>query len=462
MHWTVTIGTTNLSEYVKDVQIKSIAEPHSHRSEATVVLDLRCLRDFYHTNLRDGIVIEDKSRRRREFTGVVVESYSIDSQMHVLSCRSAEEYLRELVVPNTVHFENFTPQEIAYHIVKQTSDVDASEESIQGLSLNRQERDFLVAVPVHGLVIKDPVAMPPVTFSRLEENSHDSKIMLEKAEWNEGTAIARTTVKSSSFLAACTIGRETISRAVDALSYGAKLSSLGYPKNGDYKTHDWERTATFSKLSLGEQTYLRDMSTDPPKTWLRSEPTREADLELVGGNSLMLTSDTALKRSNSLGSLAVALRWLRLGTQENDLTDRLLDYWVALEFLVANEKVPTLLSKKALDDLESTIMAATIRKGDDEIMTTEEKLRLSVRARSRINQIDLRERFDAFRENRKNAITITSDEYERVWGKDGLRDQRNALEHGRSVDVDEDALKTMKHVLDKMILAILSAGTKEF
>ena len=84
-----------------------------------------------------------------------------------------------------------------------------------------------------------------------------------------------------------------------------------------------------------------------------------------------------------------------------------------------------------------------------------EKQQLSRRTRSRVNQVELRDRFDAFKLNRKDAFTITNDEYECIWAKEGLRDQRNALEHGRSVNVDEEALKTMKHVLDKMILALI-------
>ena len=458
---TVTIGKVDLSNYVKDVQIKRVVEPHTERREAMIVLDLSGLREFYHANLRDQLVVEDEARRHREFSGVVVESYLIDSQMYALSCRSGEQYLKELVVSHAA-FENFTLQEIVYHLVKQTSDIDASERSIQGLSLNRQERDFLVAVPVHGLVVRNPIAVSFVTFFKLEQNSHDTKVMLEKGGWKEGTAIASITVKSTGFLEAWTIGRATISNVVDALSYGGTLSTIGYPTAiGGYKTFEWERASTFSELSLGEQTYLRDMSTEPPKTWLRSEPTRESDLALVDRHSLVNISDALLKTSNSLKSLAFALRWLRLGTQESDLTDRLLDYWIALEFLVANERVSTSLSRNGLEDLESAITNARIRNADGSNMTPEKKQALSVRTLSRINQVDLRERFDVFLLNRKHAITATGDEYERIWGKGGLRDQRNALEHGRSVHVDEEALKTMKHVLDKMILAILSGDIQK-
>lgn len=452
---TVTIGRTDLSKYVKDVQFKQIMEPHSHRLEATIVLDATALGEYYFVNLHDPVVIENE--KQREFSGVVVESYPIDSKILALDCRSAEQHLQELIMP-LASFQNFTPQEMVYYLVKQTSDIDASENSIHGLSLNKLERDFFVAVPVHSLSIKNPITVSNVTFSRLEPISLDTKVMLGKGKWIEGTAIASITIRSTGFIDSWTIGRDTIARLVDALSYGATLSTIGYPvTSGTYKTFDWQRADTLSKVSLGPETYLRDMSTTPPKIWIRSEPTREHGLELIDKQSIAVQiSGAVLQTSYSVGSLVAAVRWLRLGTQENDLTDRLLDYWVSFEFLVSNEKASTFLSAHGLKDLESAVRTTSVRKADGSIMTPEELHGLSSRITSRINNVDLRERFDAFLSNRKRTITITSIEYGCIWGKGGLREQRNDLEHGRSVHVDSDALKTMKHVLDKMILAIIT------
>jgi hypothetical protein len=351
----VTIGATDLTKHVRDVQIRQITETHSQYHEATIVLDVAGLSEYYHVNLRDRVIIE--SEQKREFSGVVIESYPIDAKIHVLDCRSAAQHLQELVITQAA-FENFTPQEIVYHLVKQTSDVDASERSIHGLVLNKEERDFFVAVRVHSLVIKKPVTISNVTFFKLEPTSHDTKVMVEKGKWIEGTAIASLTVRAPGFIEAWTNGRDTISRLVDALCYGATLSTLGHPtRSGNYETYDWLRVNTLSKL------YLKD--------------------------------------------------------------------------------------------LESALRTASIRKADGSLMTLAELRQLSARSASRINNVDLRERFDAFVRNRTQTVTITTTEYDCIWGNGGLREQRNGLEHGRSVHVDEDALKIMKHVLDKMILAVV-------
>ena len=385
----VTIGKTDLSKYVRDVQLKKIIEPHSDRLEATIVLDATALGEYYFLNLRDPIVIQNENQR--VFAGVVVDSYPIDSKMLVLDCRSGEQYLQELTI-SLASFQNFTPQEVVYYLVKQSSDIDASEKSIHGLSLNKMQRDFFVAVPVHSLSIKTSVSVSNVTFSRLEPISHDTKVMLEKGKWIEGTAIASITIRSTGFIEAWTIGRDTIARLVDALSYGATLSTIGYPvANGTYKTLDWQRADTLSKVSLGPETYLRDMSTTPPKIWIRSEPTREHGLELIDNQSIAVRiSGAVLQTSYSVGSLVAAVRWLRLGTQENDLTDRLLDYWVSFEFLVSNEKASTFLSATGLKDLESAVRASSIRKADGSIMRPEELRELSSKIASRINNVDLR------------------------------------------------------------------------
>jgi hypothetical protein len=451
----VTIGATDLTKHVKDVQIRQITEAHTQYHEANIVLDVAGLSEYYYVNLRDRVIIEIE--HKREFAGVVIESYPIEPKIHVLNCRSAAQYLQELVITKAA-FENFTPQEIVYYLVKQQSDIDASERSIHGLVLNKNLRDFFVAVPIHSLAIKKPASISNVRFFRLEPTSHDTKVMAEKGKWAEGTAIASLIVKAPGFIEAWANGRDTISRLVDSLSYSATLSTLGHPtQSGNYESYDWLRDNTFSKLSLGSETFLRDMSTDPPKTWLRGEPTTESELDLgkAEQSSLIQVSDATLRASDSMKSLAAAVRWLRLGTQENDPTDRLLDYWISLEFLVSHEKVSTFLSTDGLKDLESALLSASVKKPDGSLMTPAELNELSLRSASRINNVDLRERFDAFVRTKTQTVTITTPEYDCIWGNGGLREQRNGLEHGRSAHVDEDALKIMKHVLDKMILALI-------
>jgi hypothetical protein len=422
--------------------------------EATILLDATALNEYYFVNLRAPLIVENAGQR--EFSGIVIESFPVDSKIIALSCRSTMQHLRELTI-TFASFQNFTPQEMLYYLVKQTSDIDASENSIHGLSLNKQERDFLIASPVRSLSIKNTITLSGVTLSRLEPTSEDSRLMIVKGKWIEGTAIASIIIRSTGFIEAWTIGREKIAGLIDAVSYGATLSTLGYRSSGGtFNAFDWLRSNTLSRISLQQDTYLRDLSTNPPKIWIRAEPTREHNLELIDAKSIVVqTSNPILQASNSLGALGTGVRWLRLGTQETDMTDRLLDYWVSFEFLVSNEKRATFLSTNGVEDIQSAITGATIRKTDGSVMTGDELRKLSARVISRVNNIDLRERFDSFMSNKGQAFTISDSEYECIWGRGGLRDQRNDLEHGRSVHVDEAALGIMKHVLDKMVLAVI-------
>lgn len=450
------LGKADLSPYAMDVQLYTIREKHTERYEATVTLDFAELKSFYHANLGDPLIIDDARNKTRVFAGVVVESYSIDSKMYVLRCKGAAQHLEELTISNSA-FINFPPQEIVYYLAKQTLEIDASERSIHGLVLDRTERDFLVAFPVRGVSVSDPVSFSSVTFCRLGADFEDSDLMIEKSggDWRRGTVIAYSKVRSCDFIEAWESGREVVLGAIDVLSFKTRLSVIGYPADNQYQALEYQRPTIFSRISLAEQTYLRDLSIDPPKIWLRSELLRESQLELENKSSRAY-SHTLDSPEDISGSLAIALRWLRIGSQENDLTDRLVDYWIALEFLVANEEVVTLLSQSGLDDLDRAIGVADITSKDEDSMTPEEKDQLCARVRSRINQVDLRERFDSF--CKRGNVRITGDECECVWGRQGLRQQRNDLEHGRSVHVDREALHTMEHVLSKMVLAGSSAN----
>jgi hypothetical protein len=424
-------------------------------TECTITLDLTRLSEFQHGSLREPVVITENAVRK--FSGVVVETLATPRFL-VLSCKNSAQHLKELRSAGVDAFEGFTPQEIAYHIVKQTSEISADEKSIHGLTLNNNPRDFLVVVPIFGLELTDPCRISVVDFCKLEPTTDDMKWILERAkeDWGNAKVVAGVKVISTGFFEATAAGREAITKAVDTMSYVSKLSVLGIPTASGPKVIQWERSQLFSRIRPGRETYLRDLTTTT-KRWLRSGLTRESVVDFRNRNALPEVMSATFKTpvDDHSRRLSLALRWLRIGNQEQDTTDKLLDLWIALEFIVAKEQIQPTLSGRGFEDLKTAILTSSISDANGTPLSGKAKDTLWLKVQSKVNQVDLRDQFDSF--CARCMIGVTEREIEDIWGKEGLRKQRNDLEHGRAVRVDEKQLETMEHVVGKMILGLVES-----
>lgn len=450
---TVKLGNLDLSPCVKDIRITQ--DPSDvMQYECTITLDLSKLKDFQYGNLRETITVVDGNVMR--FSGVVVETISTND-FYVLSCKDNAQHLKEIRVAGQDAFDGFTPQEIVYHIVSSTSIIRPG--MIQGLNLNTSSREFLVSVPIFGLELSKPCRISSVDFCKLEPTTEDMRWISEKAkeDWGQANVIATVKVKTTGFFEATEAGREAITKAIDLMSYAAKLSILGYPTLKGLQPTQWQRTQLLSRIRPGQETYLRDLTATPAKRWLRSGLTTETVAESISQNALPeLTSATFVDPIDDRSrTLSLALRWLRLGNQEPDPTDRLLDLWIALEFIVSREKVQPTLSSAGFEDLKAAVMMSKIRGENGVPLNGEGKAKeeLWLKIQSKINQVDLRAQFETF--CTKHAIVVTDSEREVIWGKNGARTQRNDLEHGRAVGVNKEQLSTMEHIVSKMILGLL-------
>jgi hypothetical protein len=152
--------------------------------------------------------------------------------------------------------------------------------------------------------------------------------------------------------------------------------------------------------------------------------------------------------------LKIALSSLNAAALRTDSLAALVDLWIAMEFLVSRMAAETFLSAPSLSDLFSIIENGQIRKDSSGVLMTKcEMKNVADRVRNKVNQIDVRERFNSFCS--KYAFSPTEDAIQTVWGKGGLRDQRNELEHGRKANVNGAALQVMGDLLRRMLVVAL-------
>jgi hypothetical protein len=159
----------------------------------------------------------------------------------------------------------------------------------------------------------------------------------------------------------------------------------------------------------------------------------------------------------------IALNRLNSATLRTNPLDALVDLWISMEFLVPELSGKHFLSTEGLSDLFCLIKDSQIRKDSSGArLTQDEMLIVAERVRNKVNQLDLRQRFDSFcEEYNKYKFSPTGDEIHTVWRKDGLRDQRNNLEHGREVTIKDEELTVMGELLRRMAIAALEKETLE-
>jgi len=97
-------------------------------------------------------------------------------------------------------------------------------------------------------------------------------------------------------------------------------------------------------------------------------------------------------------------------------SDALVDLWISMEFLVSKMKGRTMLTSEGVADLHSIIELGKIRKDSSgNLMDDKEMKIVADRVRNKVNQIDLRQRFNDF--CAKYGFSPTEEENKKVWGK---------------------------------------------
>ena len=210
----------------------------------------------------------------------------------------------------------------------------------------------------------------------------------------------------------------------------------------------WDRDRYFTAVSLGYQAYVRDLSEKMLKACLfdfrnlRGEPKLRISAADVVEYSPLQAIFEALSSASTDQSrrLSWAMHWLRRARESPDPRDRLLDLWIAMEFLTAGAKTEEICNSSQLNALENALVTAATKLGVKDVG------RLADRFRRSANNPSLYDKFEALV---SNQVPIGDGEKNAVWGS--LRRNRNDLEHGKAFDVEPKDLDIMEQMLSKMI-----------
>ncbi|MCJ7768415.1 HEPN domain-containing protein [Candidatus Bathyarchaeota archaeon] len=461
----VRIGETVLKDEVADVVLQEFIFEHTMETRAAIILRLEKV-DPSRLNLHwPAIVDEVDATRKRLFYGVVVEAYCAEGNKLVLACEDAKRYYEEFKA--RFGFQEFPVQEIVFYLARRVPEVEVQEKNIQGLSLKKSPRSFRVIMPILNMSVTERTSILGIQLLPKEGTSEDEEAIArffsengktasqagnnERPVWYETETRAELTLEATYFDEAAAEARRRVSRAVDWLSYILRLSVLGMRTDERLILVPWIRARSFAAVSVGQEAYVRDLSEPSLKACLYDfQPLKGDPSVALSASDLKAYSDVkelfqsiSGKPTDLSRRFWSALHWLRRARESIDARDKLLDLWIALEFLVSEEAVPKLFSSTEVDALSEVLENEAMKLGVDGDLAAR-------RFKEFVNQPSLRDRFDAFVQQGAHPIPIENREREVVWGP--LRQARNDLEHGRrDVIIASEDLDVMEQMVSKMI-----------
>jgi hypothetical protein len=436
-------------------------KPVGHGIETTGVVTLRLdAVDPSKIDLYEPVIVDEiGATRNRVLWGVIVNALDVNDKKLALSLEGPERYHKEWQVGYR-SFSNFSPQEIVFYLSRRIPEIEVQEKNIVGLKLNKNRRVFRVIFPVLNFEISDEVRVLGQRLGPVEASSDDERQIqkysneelrgapTEQHIWSETRVRAQMSIEATYFDEAALEGRRLATAIVDLISYMVRLSTLGLKSDdGSVVTVPWDRNRYFTLPQLGHHAYVRDLSEATLKSCIidfrsiRGETKLSLSRAEVGEYSRIMTVFENLTGVSTDESrrLSWSIHWLRRAKEASDSRDRLIDLWIALEFLTTGTRVPEICSSSQLDALERVIRQEAHRLGVGNVED------LAQRFRAAVNNPTLFDRFAAL----TSAVPITDSERKTVW--DDLRGDRNDLQHGRRFDVEPRDLDVMERMLSKMI-----------
>jgi hypothetical protein len=457
------VGDTILKDEVLDVLIMKTRLPHTRETAAKVVLLLERT-DPSKVNVHWPVTVEDaKSTPSRIFSGVIVETCLIGNDKVVLECEGGERHLKERTM--SYGFHNFPAQEMAFYIIRRVPELHVG--NIEGLNLNKKQRNFKVILPILNLEVPLTMSFMNVQIHATDPSSEDettistqfSRLADANSVWGRSKARAEVLVEATYFDEAAIAGRKLATNALDWLLYVLRLSVLGIKYNAIKTVLPWNRDHSYGAISAAEEAYVRDVSEPRMKACLY-------DFEISVGKPLVKLSKDDLtaysplkylfetahsKNTDESRRFWSTLHWLRRARESIDDRDKLLDLWIALEFLVSGETGQRLFPSDMSEPLAELLRDKAIELGCKDPEATRKRFK------DAISQPTLRERFDALVANASLPMGITRTEAEVVW--ETLRKARNDLEHGRKdVVISSEDLDVMDQMLSRMIWVTVNEG----
>lgn len=433
----------------KGVIISWQASEKPQFKELLIIVNLECNPDFPDVDLKDSVLLID-SNNDVIFRGIAKEAYIEKEKAKLV-------VLDEVLELNYVSSEGFYLEGLSardsFSLLLQSSE-KVKLGAVDGF-FDSTFREFIVITPVENLIIGNSFKIGNVEFYTDFTTIDDSLIRSNDigksiSDWNDNYTRARITVKASSFLSAMREGYSKIATAIDLVALRVDLSFPKIRINGDYEYIHFDYEMFLSRVKITPWIYLRDTHAKSHVIF-NQEFVKENDL-LLGCrpsdhfkiiNSLferiLIKEDLNKNEKNVLQ----VLHWLRRAIQGGDNTDKLLDLWTAMEFLISGTKSTRLFCKPQLKEIRSTLESVT------DLTPKQQKVLFG--KIDELNKVPLMVKIAELEE--ELGISFAEEE------KDILRNtrkKRNDIIHGRECeDVHERELNKLRSIIERLLIGII-------
>jgi hypothetical protein len=328
-----------------------------------------------------------------------------------------------------------------------------------GLSLNVQgpnrplliTREFDVVFPVEGLVIPCDFVIEQVKFTKnipktIPEKARKART-LSTQPWDKVSAFAVVTVEAGHFFEALTKAERIAKRAIDWIQFRTDISIPSFQMGEKKISLSYNLSKSFSKCSIVPYGLAVDLVTNGAVFYL---------LTIQSGHKLVFNYNPdgffqplnslldRLVQVNKVNPTAIqplyeALGWLMQTFEVESATDNLIQLWIAMEFICADEKPPKIVKKSNVAKCIAAIKDLKLTKNEEEAL---------VHSLQQTNNPPLMAKWQCMIS--RLGIKITSEERDLL---SKLRQERNNISHGKPVgNITFDEIEKLRSILERVFL----------
>lgn len=372
------------------------------------------------------------------FRGLILSSKTEDTVVEI-TCSDYAQLLKENRL--NAEFQNFTPPDIIYHIVKPVLKIGNIPKGkfTQGINYH-----FRIVIPFRNLIVNQVLSLTPssqLTNSLPETIRNKIESCQLKLDFlSSDYSYIINELDAPDFLVAYQKSYEFASIVYDWLIFRSDISSSTVQR----KINTWERENYLSKINLtpyffGELTNSTEYMIGNGQS-LRISPS----LQLNSSNLDDLTKYYfgSLAQNNTPESIKYAIHFLRRSGQSEIAKDSLLDMFTSLEFILSGQKALILFPSSLIDSINenvTTLLNDAQKKRFKDILPE-------------LNSPSFMFKLDLYCRN--HAVPISSDEIELL---KKMRLIRNNIVHGYSVGkpLIED-LEKLRFIIEKILIPSLT------
>ena len=377
-----------------------------------------------------------------------------------------------------------SPLEIAYWLTSLTGVAERVE--FPDLRLDEELRLFFYAVPLKGLTINGKTKSFTAADFGVTSAANDDLFqpLIEKLEitkeviWKDDVPRAWGVVFARSLLEADGLAIKRAQFTCDLISFALRTGVSHFETRYKKEILDWDLKNGRSAVSVHPWVLVREA--DPVKGWIRPVPFTDQrfDIDLDDGidrvemfaenfraasrlgdfieqtNQALLTE----RESNIAGGVQRSMRWLGIASRENNITDRFIGTWIALEAILNCIELPGVFDGERASfksRIRAGIRGMDIPKKPKRMLSISKEM---VSNRVFNNDWPLRDRLEMFA--RAFNVKLKAGESELV--RDLSRVRNEIFHEGKQdVTIDKNQLRRLSYLIERLLIAASENGYED-